>query len=185
MTNHGENSIVARIVCKFPAGPEVVVWDHGMKNKDNVMISDMFLYVIMLNLLRESYALHAIQLWMIICVVTVWNVWAHLSHTVRWQMARVICRTMRIDGGANYSSQVLGLHVAYIPISGSYFSRCIFLKGIFKCLIPLWLGLLLAHCAYSWPGTTPGPQRSWAESSRLYSWHGTTPGPWHRSIIIR
>ena len=34
-------------------------------------ISDMFLYLIMLNLLKENYVLHAIQLWMIICVVTV------------------------------------------------------------------------------------------------------------------
>ena len=32
--------------CKFPAGPEVVVWNHGRKNKDNVMISDMFSYLI-------------------------------------------------------------------------------------------------------------------------------------------
>ena len=38
---------------------------------DNVVISDMFLYVIMLNLLKENYVLHAIQLWMIICVVMV------------------------------------------------------------------------------------------------------------------
>ena len=65
-----------------------------------------------------------------------------------------------VDWSANYSSQVL--HVAYLPISGSYFSRCLFLKGIFKCLIPLWL--LLAHCDYSW--------------------HGTTPGPWHRALLI-
>ena len=54
----------------------------------------MFLYLIILSLLKESYALHAIQLWMIICVVRAWNVWAYLSHTVRWQMTRVICRTM-------------------------------------------------------------------------------------------
>ena len=46
---------MARVVCKFPAGPEVVVWDHGRKNKDNVMISDiMFLYLIMLNLLKDG-----------------------------------------------------------------------------------------------------------------------------------
>ena len=38
---------------------------------DNVVISDMFLYLIMLNLLKENYVLHAIQLCMIICVVTV------------------------------------------------------------------------------------------------------------------
>ena len=36
---------MARVICKFPAGPEVVVSDHGRKNKDNVMISDMFLYL--------------------------------------------------------------------------------------------------------------------------------------------
>ncbi len=39
-----------------------------------------------------------------------------------------------------------------------------------KCLIPL-----APPCDYSWHGTTPGPQRSWAESRRLllardYSW---------------
>ena len=39
--------------------------------KEDVMISGMFLYLIMLNLLKENYALHAIQLWMVICVVTV------------------------------------------------------------------------------------------------------------------
>ena len=38
---------------------------------DNVVISDMFLYLIMLNLLKENYVLHTIQLRMIICVVTV------------------------------------------------------------------------------------------------------------------
>ena len=34
-----------------------------------------------------------------------------------------------------------------------------------KCLISL-----APPCDYSWHGTTPGPQRSWAESA---------PGPWH------
>ena len=34
--------IMARVVCKFPAGSGVFVWDHGRNNKDNVMISDMF-----------------------------------------------------------------------------------------------------------------------------------------------
>ena len=29
---------------------------------DNVVIPDMFLYLIMLNLLKENYVLHAIQL---------------------------------------------------------------------------------------------------------------------------
>ena len=32
-----------------------------------------------------------------------------------------------VDGSANYSSQVL--HVAYLPISGPYFSRCVFLTS--------------------------------------------------------
>ena len=32
-----------------------------------------------------------------------------------------------VDGSANYSSQVL--HVAYLPISESYFSRCLFYSG--------------------------------------------------------
>ena len=67
MINHGENSTPrdqaswrvssANFICSH-----LVIWDHGRKNKDNVMISDMFLYLIMLNLLKESYALHAIQL---------------------------------------------------------------------------------------------------------------------------
>ena len=35
---------MARVVCKFPAGPEVVVWDHGRKNKDNV-ISDNHVFI--------------------------------------------------------------------------------------------------------------------------------------------
>ena len=33
---------------------------------DNVVISDMFLYLIIFNLLKENDVLHAIQLWMII-----------------------------------------------------------------------------------------------------------------------
>ena len=45
-----------------------------------------------------------------------------------------------------------------------------------KYLIPL-----VPPCDYSWHGTTPGPQRSWAESRRLllardYSWP-VTPAP--------
>ena len=41
ITNHGENSTPrdqSRVTCKFPAGPELVVWDHRRKNKDNVMV---------------------------------------------------------------------------------------------------------------------------------------------------
>ena len=55
-------------------------------------MSDMFLYVIMLNLLKENYVLHAIQLWMIICVVTVCycEMFGPIFHTVtdsvRWQV---------------------------------------------------------------------------------------------------
>ena len=30
--------MMTRVVCKCPAGPEVVVWDHVRKNKDSVMI---------------------------------------------------------------------------------------------------------------------------------------------------
>ena len=70
---------------------------------DNVAISDMFLYLIMLNLLKENYVLHA-----------------HLPHKfvdkfndhhVRF-FGLVLC----VDWNASYSS-----HVAYVPISGSYF----------------------------------------------------------------
>ena len=53
-----------------------------------------------------------------------------------------------------------------------------------KCFIPL-----APHCDYSWHGTTPGPQRSWAESRRLllardYSWP-VTPEPTYVSSIRR
>ena len=54
---------MTRVVCTFSTGPEVVVWDHGRKNMDNAMISDMFLYLLMLNFLdKESYTLYAIPL---------------------------------------------------------------------------------------------------------------------------
>ena len=67
------------------------------------------------------------------------------------------------------------LHVVYLPISGSYFSRCLFLNGIFKCIMLLWLvrpnpGTLRLLLACSVAGPKVGD----------YSWHGTTPGPWHR-----
>ena len=39
-----------------------------------------------------------------------------------------------------------------------------------KCFIPL-----APHCDYYWHGTTPGPQRSWAESRGLLQWP-VTPG---------
>ena len=44
----------------------------------------------------------------------------------------------------------------------------------------------MVHCDYSWHGTTPGPQRSWAESrglllARDYSWP-VTPVSRRRSI---
>ena len=50
---------------------------------DNDFISDMFLYLIMLNLLKENNELHAIQLRMIICVVTVsyCEMFEHIFHT--------------------------------------------------------------------------------------------------------
>ena len=62
------------------------------------------------------------------------------------------------------------------PISGSYFSRCLFLKGIFefnvsyRCNYSWWL-----HCDYAWHGilldrSVAGPKAG------DYSWHGTTPG---------
>ena len=91
--------------------------------------SDMFLYLIMLNLLKESYALHAIQLWMIMCCNRVkgakFGPIFHTQFVDKWHVWFVgLC----VDGSANYSSQVL--HVAYLPISGSYFSRWLFLKGI-------------------------------------------------------
>ena len=122
----------------------------------------MFLYLIMLNLLKEMFALHAIQRWMNICVERrdMFGPIFLKQFGDKWHVWFVgLCA----DGSANNSSQVL--HVAYLPISGSYFSRCLFLKGIFEYFIPLWL--LLAHCNYSWHGTTPGPQRSRAESRRL------------------
>ena len=148
--------MMTRVVCKFPAGPEAVDWDHIRRNKDNVMliwhvfifncvectqgklliardttsfffffrlfpsgvatadfpspvvsINSIFLrhfnlsHVLFHHIHKPPFwpspfpFLHAIQLWMIIWAVTAWNGWAHLSHTVRWQMTSVICRTMR------------------------------------------------------------------------------------------
>ena len=116
----------------------------------------------MLNLLKERYELHAILLWLIICVVTVWMFRStfHTQFVDKWHVCFIeLC----VDVSGNYSAQVL--RDAYLPISGSYFSRSWHLKGTFKCIIPLWL--LLAHCDYSWHGTTLGPQRSWAESRLL------------------
>ena len=114
-----------------------------------------FLYSIMLNLLKESCALHAIQLSVngYLCW-TVWSVWAHPSHTQFVdKMAHVICRTTRRLKCKLFIISVRPLHVAFFRIRGSYFSRCLFLKGIFKRLKPLWL--LLTHCDYSWHGTRP------------------------------
>ena len=45
--------MMTRVVCKFPAGPEVVVWDHGRKNKDNVMI---ILHVFIFNYIEFTQA---------------------------------------------------------------------------------------------------------------------------------
>ena len=67
-------------------------------------------------------------------------------------------------------------HVAYLPISGSYFSRCLFLKGIFECNVSY-------RCKYSWYiATTPGMDYSWtaASTDRKYA---TTPGP--RLLLAR
>ena len=136
----------------------------------------MFLYLIMLKLLKESYALHAIQLWMIICVVRAWNVCAYLSHTVRWQMTRVICRNMRRRECKLFITSVtcrLSPNQWIILLTMLIFKR------------HLWI----SHTALTTPGsntaTTPGMGLLLGRSVAVpkvgdYSWHGTTPGPWHR-----
>ena len=58
--NNGGNNI-PRDQSSWHVSSEVVGYDHGRKSMDNVVISDMFLYLIMLNLLKENYVLHAIQ----------------------------------------------------------------------------------------------------------------------------
>ena len=35
---------MTRVICKFPAGPEVVVWDHGRKNKYNDNLTWFFTF---------------------------------------------------------------------------------------------------------------------------------------------
>ena len=113
----------------------------------------------MLNLLKESYALHTIQLWMIISFERR-EMFGPIFHTQFVDKC-----TCDLSDYAQTGVQIIHhKYVAYLPISGSYFSRCLFLKGIFECLIPLWL--LLAHCDYSWHGTTPGPWH-WHERDRV------------------
>ena len=82
-----------------------------------------------------------------------------------------------VDGSANYPSQVL--HVAYLPTSGSYFSRCLLISSL----------NVAYRCDYSLVGptpwytaTTPGTGLLLDRSVAVpkvgdYSWHGTTPGP--------
>ena len=86
---------MTRVVCKFHAGPEVVVWDHGRKNKDNVMIIwhvFIFNYVEFtqgkLRIARDTTVNDYLCCNGVKCL-------GLLSHTVRWPMTRVICRTMR------------------------------------------------------------------------------------------
>ena len=124
---------MSRVVCKFPAGPEVVVWDHRRKNKDNVMISDVFIFNYVeftqekLRIARDTTVNDYLCCNGVKCLGPSFT---HISLTTD-RCDLLDC----VDWSANYSSQVL--HVAYLPISRSYFSRCLFLKGIFKCLIPL------------------------------------------------
>ena len=80
-----------------------------------------------------------------------------------------------IDWDANYSSQVFNSLFqsqlwSIVTSGGSAFHN---ISWRHTATTP--------HCDYSWHGTTPGPQRSWAESRRLllawdYSWP-VTPVP--------
>ena len=138
----------------------------------------VFLYLIMLNLLKEHYVLPAIQLWIHICVVTVCYCemfWAHLPHRLSsltndrhvWFFGLVLC----VDWDASYSSQVF--------------------NSLFQS--QLWSIVTSGGSAFhniSWrhTATTPGTGLLLARSVAGpkvgdYSWHGTTPGPWHRHAL--
>ena len=93
-------------------------------SKDNIMIickSDMFLYLIMLNLLKETIrTARDTTVNDYLCFKGVNGAkFGPIFHT---QFVVGLC----VDGSANYSSQVL--HVAYLPISGSYFSPMLIRK---------------------------------------------------------
>ena len=124
----------------------------------------------MLNLLKENYVVHAIQLWMIICVVTVCYCelfWAHLPHRLssltKWS-PRVICRTRSATWRMVLYLIIYFSHNWSIVTSGGYAFHNISWR---HTATTTGTGLLLAR-------SVAGPKVG------DYSWHGTTPGPWHR-----
>ena len=137
----------------------------------------------MLNLLKEHYVLPAIQLWTIICVITVcyWQMfWAHLPHRLSsltndrhvWFFGLVLC----VDWDASYSSQVSNSLFqsqlwSIVTSGGSAFHNISWRHTATRPSTP-GTGLLLAR-------SVAGPK------VRDYSWQGTTPGPWHRCFRTR
>ena len=98
-----------------------------------------------------------IQLWMIICVVTVWNVCVRFSHTVRWQRTHAICRTMRRRECKLFITSVtcrLSPNQWIILLTMLIFNRHLWMYPP-AVTTPGTPRLLLAHRDYSWHGTTP------------------------------
>ena len=127
--------MMTRVVCKFTAVPEVVVWDHGRKNKDNIMI---IWHVFIFNYVEFAQgklriARDTTMNDYLCCKGVKGAKFGPIFHTQFVDKWHVWFVGLCVDGSANYSSQVL--HVAYLPISGPYFSRCLFLKGIFEFIV--------------------------------------------------
>ena len=120
MTNHLREQhptwpiMMTRVVCKFTAVPEVVVWDHGRNNKDNVMIIwhvFIFNYVEFtqgkLRIPRDTTVNDYLCYKGVKCLGLSFT---HSSLSNDWHVWFVgLC----VDRSANYSSQVF--HVAYLP----------------------------------------------------------------------
>ena len=86
---------MTRVVCKFPAVPEVVVWDHGRKNRDNVML---MWHVVIFNYVEFTQGKLRIARDTTVNDYFCCNGVKCLgpSFTLSsWQMTRVICQTMR------------------------------------------------------------------------------------------
>ena len=108
--------MMTRVVCKFPAVPEVVVWDHGRKNKDNA-IAMIIWHVFIFNYVEFTQGklriAHDTTVNDYLCCKGVKCLGLSFTHSLL-TMTRVICRTMR-RRECKLLSQVL--HVAYLPIS--------------------------------------------------------------------
>ena len=141
MTNHGENrtprdqswwrvSYANLLPCR-------VVWDHGRKNKDNNFIMIIW-HVFIFNYVEFTQGKLRIARDTTVndylcCKGVKGATFGPIFHTQFVDKWHVWFVGLCVEGSANYSSQVL--HVAYLPISGPHFSRCLFLKGIFEFIV--------------------------------------------------